>query len=319
MTGTWRHMTRTWRGTASTWWGHGGDTWNTHDEHMTGTWRHMKLTRWPHDGLAMPPPAGAPIPNVQSVFLNGALIVLSILYSLHAISRNCLCAFMSLHVPWSSLRFPSSPWMSLHVPLIFVNVPLICRHMFSSCSLNCLSWVFHVPATRPPCVRHPPFMCLHVPTCAQRVLALKPYYRSCFRSTCLVRGNGAPPHLSRETHMLKLKWQFEDVENKCTVLKIKSTFLKNWTWHSMFWNTTSRFWKWNTTFLKLKSNSLKLNWNTLKTVFGRRKWKSTKLKTKSTKLKTKINKVKTKIKNWFPKITKWILKNPGNKTYFGGV
>ena len=235
MTGTWRHMTRTWRGTASTWWGHGGDTWNTHDEHMTGTWRHMKLTRWPHDGLAMPPPAGAPIPNVQSVFLNGALIVLSILYSLHAISRNCLCAFMSLHVPWSSLRFPSSPWMSLHVPLIFVNVPLICRHMFSSCSLNCLSWVFHVPATRPPCVRHPPFMCLHVPTCAQRVLALKPYYRSCFRSTCLVRGNGAPPHLSRETHMLKLKWQFEDVENKCTVLKIKSTFLKNWTWHAMFW------------------------------------------------------------------------------------
>ena len=263
MTGTWRHMTRTWRGTASTWWGHGGDTWNTHDEHMTGTWRHMKLTRWPHDGLAMPPPAGAPIPNVQSVFLNGALIVLSILYSLHAISRNCLCAFMSLHVPWSSLRFPSSPWMSLHVPLIFVNVPLICRHMFSSCSLNCLSWVFHVPATRPPCVRHPPFMCLHVPTCAQRVLALKPYYRSCFRSTCLVRGNGAPPHLSRETHMLKLKWQLEDVENKCIVLKIKSTFLKNWTWHAMFWNTTSRFWKWNTTFLKLKSNSLKLNWNTL--------------------------------------------------------
>ena len=76
-----------------------------------------------------------------------------------------------------------------------------------------------MPATRPPCVRHPPFMCLHVPTCAQRVLALKPYYRSCFRSTCLVRGNGAPPHLSRETHMLKLKWQFEDVENKCTVLE----------------------------------------------------------------------------------------------------
>ena len=98
--------------------------------------------------------------------------------------------------------------------------------MFSSCSLNCLSCVFHVPATRPPCVRHPPFMCLPVPTCAQRVLALKPYYRSCFRSTCLVRGNGAPPHLSRETHMLKLKWQLEDVENKCTVLKIKSTFLK---------------------------------------------------------------------------------------------
>ena len=64
-------------------------------------------------------------------------------------------------------------------------------------------------------------------------------------------------------HMLKLKWQLEDVENKCIVLKIKSTFLKNWTWHAMFWNTTSRFWKWNTTFLKLKSNSLKLNWNTL--------------------------------------------------------
>ena len=254
MTGTWRHMTRTWRGTASTWWGHGGDTWNTHDEHMTGTWRHMKLTRWPHDGLAMPPPAGAPIPNVQSVFLNGALIVLSILYSLHAISRNCLCAFMSLHVPWSSLRFPSSPWMSLHVPLIFVNVPLICRHMFSSCSLNCLSWVFHVPATRPPCVRHPPFMCLHVPTCAQRVLALKPYYRSCFRSTCLVRGNGAPPHLSRETHMLKLKWQLEDVENKCIVLKIKIHFWKIEhgmqcfeTQHHDFENEIQHFWNWNPT------------------------------------------------------------------------
>ena len=28
-------------------------------------------------------------------------------------------------------------------------------------------------------------------------------------------------------HMLKLKWQLEDVENKCIVLKIKSTFLKN--------------------------------------------------------------------------------------------
>ena len=248
------HMMGTWRGHMKrTWWAHDGDM-TTHETHTMTTWRACNAST--RGGTHPQCPVRVPQWRINRPFY-------SILYSLHAISRNCLCAFMSLHVPWSSLRFPSSPWMSLHVPLIFVNVPLICRHMFSSCSLNCLSWVFHVPATRPPCVRHPPFMCLHVPTCAQRVLALKPYYRSCFRSTCLVRGNGAPPHLSRETHMLKLKWQLEDVENKCIVLKIKSTFLKNWTWHAMFWNTTSRFWKWNTTFLKLKSNSLKLNWNTL--------------------------------------------------------
>ena len=154
MTGTWRHMTRTWRGTASTWWGHGGDTWNTHDEHMTGTWRHMKLTRWAHDGLAMPPPAGAipthpqcPVRVPQwrinrpfySLFTSCYLPQLSMCIHIPSCSRHA--PFMSFYVPLVSLRMPfHASLILLEISVISLDVPS-CSLDICKCSIDLSSYV----------------------------------------------------------------------------------------------------------------------------------------------------------------------------------